>query len=93
MGKVEDVDFKASGKQILDGGWRVLYPKVSSSAAEEKKEDKEEESILPPFEKGERGVHAPVLTENRRRRLLFHGSHAASRDGDGWKVCGGRRIA
>ncbi len=65
MGKVEDVDFKASGKQILDGGWRVLYPKVSSSAAEEKKEDKEEESILPPFEKGERGVHAPVLTEKQ----------------------------
>ena len=59
MGKVEDIEFKTSGKQILVPGWRVVFEK-------EKKDDEEnndEEKTLPLFTKGERGPHKPDLAE------------------------------
>ena len=62
LGKVEDVEFKATGKQILDPGWRVVIKPVKQD--EEKKEGQEdEERTLPAFVKGEHGPHEPQLTE------------------------------
>jgi DNA topoisomerase-3 len=62
LGKVEEVEFKTSGKQILDLGWRVVIKPVKQD--EEKKEGQEdEEKTLPIFEKGEHGPHKPQLTE------------------------------
>lgn len=62
LGKVEEVEFKTSGKQILDPGWRVVIKSVKQD--EEKKEGQEdEEKTLPIFEKGEHGPHKPQLTE------------------------------
>ncbi len=62
LGKVEDVEFKTSGKQILVPGWReVIKPQKQE---EEKKEGQEdEERTLPIFEKGEHGPHQPQLAE------------------------------
>lgn len=60
MGKVGKVEFKVTGKQILEPGWRVVF------GAEQKDPDAEptdEEGILPEFSKGERGPHEPVLGE------------------------------
>lgn len=60
MGKVGKVEFKVTGKQILEPGWRVVF------GAEQKDPDAEptdEEGILPEFIKGERGPHEPVLGE------------------------------
>ena len=54
--KINEHDFKTSGKQILDPGWRVVFSK-------DKKNDKEEECLLPDFIKGESGPHKPKLTE------------------------------
>lgn len=60
IGEADKIEFKASGKQILEPGWRVIFAKES---ADEPKEDKEEEKTLPSFVKGESGEHEPFLTE------------------------------
>lgn len=64
MAQVEDVEFKATGKQILEEGWRVV---IKPAKAEDEKSDedkeKDEEKILPAFEKGEHGPHEPQLAE------------------------------
>ena len=63
-GKVEDIDFKVTGKTILAPGWRAVYAKdapVADEADEAKKKD--EERMLPDFVKGESGPHQPTLTE------------------------------
>ena len=72
LGKVEDVEFKVSGKEILEPGWRTIYaqqqtstpqpnnPQPSSSEDDDKRD---EEPTLPTFVKGESGPHTPTLTE------------------------------
>lgn len=64
LGKVEDVEFKATGKQILQPGWRVVI-KPAKNEDEKKESDKErdEERVLPHFVKGEHGPHEPSLAE------------------------------
>ena len=62
-GKVDDVDFKVSGKQILDPGWRILYAKDAQTADNDGAKPQDEERTLPAFAKGESGPHAPTLTE------------------------------
>lgn len=60
LGKVDKVDFKVTGKQILKPGWRVVF------GAEQKDADAEpsdEEGVLPDFVKGESGPHKPTLGE------------------------------
>lgn len=59
LGKVKDIEFKVSGKQILKQGWRAVLGKNMQN--EENKGD--EEKILPLFEKGEHGPHLPQLSE------------------------------
>lgn len=60
----ESVKFVAKGKEIIEEGWRVLFPKDKKAKdAESKEEEEEDESILPSFEKGENGPHAPSLLE------------------------------
>ena len=60
LGKVEDIEFKVTGKTILSPGWRAVYAKDTQDE-EEKKED--EERTLPAFTEGESGSHTPSLTE------------------------------
>ncbi|MFN3402655.1 MAG: DNA topoisomerase 3 [Cytophagaceae bacterium] len=63
IGKVNNTEFKATGKQILEEGWRAVYK-------EEKKEedsDQEEDQILPEFKEGESGPHKPVLAEKQTK--------------------------
>lgn len=62
LGKVVDVEFKTTGKQILKPGWRVLYSK-DKLADDEKTDDQDENKTLPDFTVGERGPHKPDLTE------------------------------
>ena len=57
-GRVDDNAFKATGKQILDPGWRVVFAKDKE---DEKEED--EEKTLPTFTVGESGPHTPQLGE------------------------------
>lgn len=63
LGKVDDVEFKVNGKQIIDAGWRKLYEKDAQTETHDSLEHKEEEHSLPAFTKGESGNHQPTLTE------------------------------
>lgn len=60
LGKVEDIDFKTSGKQILEPGWRVLFTKQTQ---DEEEKESEEERTLPSFTLGEHGPHIPDLQQ------------------------------
>lgn len=57
LGKVGQVEFKATGKQILEPGWRELYANDASA----KKEASEDEKVMPNFEVGETGPHEPRI--------------------------------
>lgn len=76
--KPEKIEFKVSGKEILEPGWREVYAKDVKANDEENSQDgnsggdagngankKEnvEERTLPSFVKGESGDHTPTLTE------------------------------
>ncbi|WP_440314542.1 DNA topoisomerase 3 [Leyella stercorea] len=78
LGKVEDVEFKVSGKEILEPGWRTIYaqqptatqqqistsqPNNPQPSSSEDDDKQDEERTLPTFVKGESGPHTPTLTE------------------------------
>jgi len=63
LGKVEEVEFRVSGKEILDPGWRAVYAKEEKTLDEDDAKKAEEERTLPTFVKGESGPHTPTLTE------------------------------
>ena len=65
LGEVDSVEFKVTGKEILDPGWRIVQSKEKTKAedGDEKKEGEDEERTLPTFVKGESGDHKPTLTE------------------------------
>lgn len=60
LGIVSGIVFKATGKQILEPGWRAVYSK-------EKIEEEEQEAtqLLPDFKKGETGAHEAFLSEGK----------------------------
>lgn len=62
QGKVEKVKFKATGKQILDQGWRVVFMQDAGDDTSDDKED-DKNKLLPDFVKGESGEHIPGLQE------------------------------
>ena len=63
QGKVEDVTFKVSGKEILDPGWRKVYGKEAKQQTDDEARKTDEERVLPQFTVGESGPHEPTLTE------------------------------
>ena len=67
LGEVDGIEFKVTGKEILDPGWRVVREdtrnKKEDVEEDEKKKDDDEERTLPTFVKGESGEHVPTLTE------------------------------
>ena len=63
LGKVEDVEFKVSGKEILSPGWRTVYAREDTDAAEDESKKGDDERTLPAFVKGESGPHEPTLSE------------------------------
>ena len=58
MARVNEYDFKATGKEIIKDGWRAIFAK--DKVADEEK-DKEENAIMPTFVEGESGPHEPSL--------------------------------
>lgn len=61
LGDVNGVTFKATGKEILSPGWRVVFDKENDTSEKEKEEN--EEGVLPQFTPGESGPHTPTLSE------------------------------
>ena len=60
-GEAADVPFRATGKVILDEGWRAVFRR---DPAKDKNTPQraDEERTLPDFTKGESGPHSPTLT-------------------------------
>ena len=67
LGKVDEIEFKASGKEILDEGWRVVYNQETEkqTVTEATEHNENAERTLPTFVKGEKGEHTPTLTEKQ----------------------------
>ena len=65
LGDVDGIEFKVTGKLILDPGWRAVYAKDSEQQTDndDEKKQQDEERTLPDFQKGESGEHTPTLTE------------------------------
>ena len=59
----QTVEFKVTGKEILDPGWRVVREVKNEKNDDDEKKDDDEERTLPTFVKGESGEHVPTLTE------------------------------
>lgn len=57
MARVDDVEFKTTGKVITKPGWRELYK--NDKPNDDKKD--EDDKILPDFTEGESGPHEPSL--------------------------------
>lgn len=62
LGKVDKVDFKVTGKQILKPGWKVVFG-TEQKDKEAEGDNQDVEGILPDFVKDESGPHEPVLGE------------------------------
>lgn len=60
-GKVDKIEFKTSGKEILDPGWRAVYTKEEQRQDDGK--NAADDKLLPTFVKGESGPHKPTLTK------------------------------
>ncbi len=69
------IEFKATGKEILDAGWRAVYTKAeqteddhpdnTDNTTESQRQQDSEEATLPSFSRGESGSHKPTLTEKQ----------------------------
>jgi DNA topoisomerase-3 len=58
------IEFKVTGKEILDPGWRIVLGKEKPKTEDdEPQKSDDEERTLPTFVKGESGDHKPTLTE------------------------------
>ena len=60
LGKVDALEFKATGKQILKPGWREVYADQQSNSKK-----KDEEKIMPHFEEGEKGPHEAFIHKGK----------------------------
>ena len=78
LGDVDGNEFSATGKVILEEGWRVLFPKKDSSttsinsATDDEKDKEDEEQLMPLFVKGEKGEHTPDLLEKQTQPPKMH---------------------
>ena len=63
LGIVNNIEFKANGKEILEEGWRAIYVNEVQQNNDDEKKEGEEERTLPTFTKGEQGSHEPTLSQ------------------------------
>ena len=64
MAKVGEEDFKATGKQIVEPAWRVVFGTNTDK--------QNEENVLPLYEKGEHGLHTPELQEKQTQPPKYY---------------------
>ena len=69
IGETDGIEFKVTGKQILEPGWRVIFAKPQTNLPDgmtdpdTEPREGDEERTLPTFVKGESGPHLPTLNE------------------------------
>lgn len=73
IGETAGLQFKAKGKEIVDPGWKVVYPKSKKkSTTEEENKTDNKEKILPPFVVGESGPHTPSLVSKNTQPPKYY---------------------
>jgi DNA topoisomerase-3 len=65
LGKVGQVPFKVTGKQILEPGWKEVYANDVKEKKDKDDKEEEEEKILPVFVVGESGPHTPRIHKGK----------------------------
>ena len=69
----EEIAFKTTGREILSPGWKAVYADMAEKEDDGEDDEKDEEgkkkektaAVLPHFEEGENGAHAPSLVEKQ----------------------------
>lgn len=64
LAKVGEEEFKATGKQIIDPAWRVVFGNTADK--------QNEENVLPVYEKGEHGPHLPEIQEKETQPPKYY---------------------
>ncbi|MBM3160034.1 MAG: DNA topoisomerase 3 [Bacteroidetes bacterium] len=62
-GKVDELNFKATGKQLVYSGWKFVYEELKDESSSNKTD--EEDKILPLFNVGETGPHEPFIHKGK----------------------------
>lgn len=65
LGKVDQIEFKATGKQIIEPGWRVVWEETKEIDSDDKKKVEKPEQTMPHFEEGESGQHEPFIHQGK----------------------------
>ncbi|MEZ3590120.1 MAG: DNA topoisomerase 3 [Muribaculaceae bacterium] len=68
LADVDTVGFKATGKVIVDAGWRNVY----AANGDKPDDDKEDEKLLPEFHEGEQGPHEPSLLKKQTQPPKYY---------------------
>ncbi|MFM8242276.1 MAG: DNA topoisomerase, partial [Crocinitomicaceae bacterium] len=63
IGKVDELNFKATGKQLIFLGWKSVYEELKDESSSKKTD--EEDKTLPLFTVGETGPHEPFIHKGK----------------------------
>ena len=63
LGIVDQTKFKATGRVVIDQGWKAVYAKDNADADDDKSDKEETTQEMPKFRKGESGPHKPRLNK------------------------------
>ncbi|NOR87809.1 MAG: DNA topoisomerase III [Bacteroidales bacterium] len=63
VGEASGFTFRATGKEILSPGWRVLFGQ---------EQDTDNQQLMPTFEKGESGTHEPGLEKKQTQAPKYY---------------------
>lgn len=91
--KVDNINFKATGKVIIDPGWKVVYAgdkrqEDTDKSDKNEKEDEETAGILPPVHKGGIGsTRSKTREKDYPTAEIFYRRHPAESDGDSRCAC------
>jgi len=72
LGEAADIPFKATGKQILEDGWRILFKKKEDEKDEDDATPDKDDQLMPDFVKGESGPHEPGVQEKQTQPPKYY---------------------
>lgn len=64
FGEVSKEKFKATGKEIIEMGWKEVIPPYKSKSKDDD-DSEEDDNLIPVFKKGEEGPHEPQIQEKK----------------------------
>lgn len=65
MAEIGEIEFKATGRTVVDAGWKAVYQSDAATDEQTGEEETDDKSVLPDFVIGEHGPHTPDLLEKQ----------------------------